>query len=89
MQGFLRTSLNALAAHNALWGMWLRHRVDIHGTNLLAATTGHTAFFSKMQPADTDGIQQAINCPQRTKHFAKEAADKQAADEHRDQYHGL
>ena len=80
MQGFLWTSLYALAAHNALRGMWLRHRVDIHWTDLLATTTGHTAFFSKMQPADTDGIQQAINCPQRTKHFAKEAADKQAAD---------
>ena len=57
MQGFLRTSLNTLTAHNALRGMWLRHRVDIHGTSLLAATTGYTAFFIKMQPADTDDIQ--------------------------------
>ena len=89
MQGFLWTSLNALAAHNALRGMGLRHRVDIHGTDLLATAAGHAAFFIPMQPADTDGIQHAVNGPQRTKHFAKEAADKQAANKHRDQYHGL
>ena len=89
MQGFLRTNLNALTAHNALRGMCLRHWVDIHWADLLAATTGHTAFFIPMQHADTDGIQQAVNCPQRTKHFAKEAADKQAADEHRSQYHSF
>jgi hypothetical protein len=69
--------------------MELHHRVYIHRADLAAAAAGHTAFFVQMQPADTNAIQQAVNCPQRTKHFAKEPADKQAADNHGYQYYGL
>jgi hypothetical protein len=89
MQGFLRAGLNTLAAQNTLRRMKLCHRVNIHGTDLAASAAGYTAFSIQMQPADTDTIQQTINRSQRTKHFAKEPADKQAADEHRDQYHRL
>jgi hypothetical protein len=89
MQGFLRTGLNTLAAQNTLRRMKLCHRVNIHGTDLAASAAGYTAFFIQMQPADTDTIQQTINRSQWAKHFAKEPADKQTADEHRNQYHGL
>ena len=89
MQGFLRAGLDTLAAHNALWGMRLRCRVDVHRTDFVTTAAGYTAFFIQVQPANTDGIQQAIKCPQWAKHFAKETADKQTANNHGSQYYGL